>query len=83
MNDALCDKLVYGLSDENIQNRLLSEKDLAFPKACEIALAVETATKEAKSLKSRDSQNVLQILGSKVNFQKKKGSSSKPNNSIK
>ena len=46
LNDALRDRLVYGLHNELIQKRLLSEPDLSLAKASEIALAMEAAAKD-------------------------------------
>ncbi|XP_054709549.1 glucose dehydrogenase [FAD, quinone]-like [Uloborus diversus] len=60
LNDALRDKLVCGLQSEQIQNKLLSEKDVDFAKASELALAMETASRETKSLKE-ENQSVLKI----------------------
>ena len=41
--EALCDKLVCGLTDEAIQRRLLAEADLPLTKALTLAQAMETA----------------------------------------
>ncbi|XP_054710970.1 uncharacterized protein K02A2.6-like [Uloborus diversus] len=60
LNDALRDKLVCGLQSEQIQNKLLGEKDVDFAKASELALAMETASRETKSLKEQN-QSVLKI----------------------
>ncbi|XP_015926263.1 uncharacterized protein [Parasteatoda tepidariorum] len=51
LNDALREKLVCGLQSEQIQNKLLSENDINIIKASELALAMETASRETKSLK--------------------------------
>ncbi len=50
LNDALRDKFVCGLAGELYHRRLLSEKDLTFKKACDIALALELAHKDTKEL---------------------------------
>lgn len=63
LDDAIRDKLVCGLADQQIQNRLLSEGKLDFGKTCEIALAMETASKEAKSFSVRE-DSVLKISNS-------------------
>ncbi|GBO04466.1 hypothetical protein AVEN_59363-1 [Araneus ventricosus] len=63
LNDALRDKLVCGLQSEQFQNKLLREKDIDLAKASEMALAMETASREAKSLKG-DSLNVFKIHSS-------------------
>ncbi|GBO38636.1 hypothetical protein AVEN_122174-1 [Araneus ventricosus] len=77
LNDALRDKLVCGLQSEQIQNKLLSEKDIDFAKASEMALAMETASRETKSLEG-DSLNVFKIHSSdkvkQIKFPQRKGS---------
>lgn len=70
LDDAIRDKLVCGLTDHQIQNRLLSEANLDFKKTCEIALAMENASKEARSLKGRE-DTVLKISNSKMKFKNK------------
>ena len=51
LNDMLRDRLVCGINDEKIQLKLLSEKDtLTFEDAMDLALAMETATKNAREL---------------------------------
>ena len=47
LNQILRDKLIPGLhkSHRNIQQKLLGEADITFSKACETALAMETASK--------------------------------------
>lgn len=50
LNDTLRDRLVCGLLNENIQKRLLSEKDLTYEKALEISLSMESAQKDVKEL---------------------------------
>ena len=50
LNDALRDRLVYGLGKESIQKRLLTEAELTFKKACKIAQAMEMADKNASEL---------------------------------
>lgn len=42
LSEALRDKLVFGVSNNSIQSKLLSEKDLTFEKACEIARGMES-----------------------------------------
>ena len=43
LNDMLRDRLVCGVNNEKIQQRLLAEKDLTFAKAMELASAIESA----------------------------------------
>ena len=51
LGDALRDRLVCGIKNENIQKRLLSESDLKLDKAIEIATAMETAARDAVELR--------------------------------
>ena len=55
LNDALRDRLVCGLRYESVQKRLLSEPDLTFKRALEIAQSLEAADKNAKALKGTES----------------------------
>ena len=48
----LRDRLVYGIEDPKVQQRLLAEPDLSFDKAFELALASETANQNAKDLQA-------------------------------
>ena len=52
LNDMLRDCLVVGINDDHIQRRLLSEGDLSFEKALEIALGIEAAAKNARAIRS-------------------------------
>ena len=52
LNKALRDKLVCGLQNMQIQRRLLSEAKLKYSKALEIAIAMETAVRDASELHS-------------------------------
>ena len=45
-------RLVWGIMDDKIQRRLLSEKDLTFKKAYEIAISMEAAEKGVMDLQS-------------------------------
>ena len=58
LNEALRDRLVCGLYRESTQKRLLTEVDLTFKKACEIAQAMEMADKNASELNSEATQGV-------------------------
>ena len=55
LDQALRDRLVCGLQSESIQKRLLAEADLTLKRATELALGMEAADRNAKSLKSMDS----------------------------
>ena len=50
LNDMLRDRLVCGINSSKIQQRLLAEKDLTLDKAVDLALGMETATKNVKEL---------------------------------
>ncbi|XP_057202332.1 uncharacterized protein K02A2.6 [Triplophysa rosa] len=52
LNDALRDRLVCGIVNESTQKRLLTEADLTFKCAVEIAVAMETAARDAVELRS-------------------------------
>uniref|UniRef100_A0A3B3RZC6 Retrotransposon gag domain-containing protein n=1 Tax=Paramormyrops kingsleyae TaxID=1676925 RepID=A0A3B3RZC6_9TELE len=43
LDEALRDRLVSGLISESIQRKLLTEKDLTFARACELAQSIELA----------------------------------------
>lgn len=48
LNDALRDRFVSGLKSEDVQRRLLSRTGLTFKTACEMALAMEMASRNAQ-----------------------------------
>ena len=50
LNDALRDRFVCGLLNENIQQKLLLETKLTFESACTIALNIEMAIKHSKNM---------------------------------
>jgi transposase InsO family protein len=54
LNDALRDKFVCGLKDSHTQRKLLTEENLTFVKAIEIATNNETAAKDAGQLKGKE-----------------------------
>lgn len=60
LNDTLRDRFVCGQKHEHIQKRLLTESDLTFAKAVEIAMAMEIATKDAFELQSKRNTNLSQ-----------------------
>ena len=51
LDKMLRDRLVCGINDDRIQQRLLAEPILDFAKALQIALAMESAAKDSKQLK--------------------------------
>ena len=58
LSDLLQDRRVVGVQDERIQRRLLSDRDLKFQKAYEVAPAMELAAKNAEQLSARASVDV-------------------------
>jgi len=62
LEDMLRDKLVCGIKDDRIQRRLLAEPQLKFPKAMEIATAMETAAKNAQDLQTPESKPTVHKL---------------------
>lgn len=61
LNDALRDRLVCGLTNEHIQRKLLVEADLNYEKAKAIAIASETATKDAEELRKQPNSDVNKL----------------------
>ena len=53
LNDMLRDRLVCGIRDRRLQQRLLAETDLTFKKALEISQAIEAAERNAKDLQTK------------------------------
>ena len=52
LSEMIRDRLVVGVSNDQIQRRLLSERKLTFEKAREMAIAMEAASKDVTELKS-------------------------------
>ena len=48
------DRLVCGINDDRIQRRLLSEKELTYARAYDIAISMETAAKNVLDLQTKD-----------------------------
>ena len=65
LNDMLRNRIVCGINDQRIQHRLLLESDLTLTKAMELLLAMESADKDANTLKTgatgTSAQPVLQL----------------------
>ena len=59
LDEALRDKFVNGIKNENILKRLLSEANLTFDKALEIANLLNSASDASKHLKAYDNINKL------------------------
>ena len=47
LEDSLRDQFVWGVASENIKRRLLSEKDLTYQKAIDLAVSLEAAGRDA------------------------------------
>ena len=69
---ALRDKFVCGLSNDSIQRKLLSEKDLTFEKACQSALSMEAVSEKTKELNSATSACVINAVKPKYKSQSQK-----------
>ena len=65
LEESLRDHFVCGLRTENMRKRLLTEKNLTFTKALEIAQSLETATKDAQRLKQEASGAVHSVTSPK------------------
>jgi hypothetical protein len=53
LNESICDRVVFGLRSEAIQNKLLAEKDLTLEMAIHISQAMETASRDAIELQAK------------------------------
>ena len=56
LNDMLRDRLICGINDARIQRRLLAEAEIDFPKALQIAQAMESADRDAQDLQTLQSE---------------------------
>ncbi|XP_072384442.1 uncharacterized protein [Diabrotica undecimpunctata] len=62
LNKALRNQFVFGLRNQNIQTRLLEYKDLTMEQALEVAVSMETSTRDAARLqKSNTSANINKV----------------------
>ena len=61
LNEMLCDRLVCGVEEPKIQQRLLAEPDLSYDKAFELALALQSSDKNAKDLQPTASPTFNQV----------------------
>lgn len=61
LQDALRDRFVCGLKTESTQKRLLTEAALTFQKAVEIAVSMETATRESQQLSGSLKVNAMSL----------------------
>jgi hypothetical protein len=64
LDEALRDRLVCGISSKTTQERLLCEGQLDFKKACQMAIAQETAVHDARQLQKGTSSDVHNIKSS-------------------
>ena len=71
LNDTLRDRLVCGLKNEQIQKQLLSKSTLTLPKATEIAVAMETASKDASELRHQQVSGVNKLFQKQKPFHRK------------
>ena len=62
----LRDRLVCGISDTRIQRRLLSEPDLTYKRAFELAQAIEAAERNAHNLQGQRSETIHMTQPSKT-----------------
>ncbi|XP_061878364.1 uncharacterized protein K02A2.6-like [Entelurus aequoreus] len=61
LQDALRDRLVCGLNSESIKKRLLTEKDLTYQRAVELAVSIETVARESQQLSSSQKVNAVSL----------------------
>ena len=59
LEEALRDRLVMGLKDESTQRALLTEKDLMFEQAVEVAIAREAAVRDVREFGQNNNSNRL------------------------
>ena len=65
LEDMLRDRLVCGVNDDRIQRRLLSELNLTFARAFELAQALESAEKHAKDLQQKQPSASIMAIRTK------------------
>ncbi|GFS07432.1 polyprotein [Elysia marginata] len=68
LEEMLRDRLVCGIIDRRIQQRLLSEGTLTFPKALEIAQAMKTAADNVQDLLSSRTDQVCLVKGQSSSY---------------
>ena len=61
LEDSLRDRFVFGLRAEGIRKRLLTESNLTFAKAIEVAQSVETASKDAQQPSEQVSSKIHSV----------------------
>ena len=69
LEEMLCDRLVVGVRDDNLRRKLLTQTDTGFQKAGRLAIAHETAVRDARMVNTgRDVQTVtaeVHLLGNR------------------
>ena len=65
LEEMLCDHLVGGINDERLQRHLLSEPELTFQKAFDLAQAHESAAKYVKDLQASQSPGEVHAVSNK------------------
>ena len=65
LDDILCDRLVCGINDERIQQRLLAETNLTFQRAFELAQALEAAARHARDLQQKSPVESIHAIRSR------------------
>ena len=63
LNNMHRDRIVCGVRDKHIQQRLLAEGNLTLQKALDIALSMEHAVKNAATRRGKDSDQAIAALG--------------------
>ena len=61
LDEMLRDRIVCGINDDRIQQRLLSEKGLTYKKALELSQGLETAAKNVRELQSTKLEQPAQV----------------------
>ena len=82
LEQALRDRLVCGLSNENIQKRMLAESALDWKKAQELALAMDSAEQGAKSFTDKPVKSEVHAVSRERQFRSNK-SGFRSNNQMK
>ena len=76
LENVLCDRLACGIQDSHIQRRLLAEPNLTFGKAFELAQALKSADRDAKTLLSVPP--AVHAVTNSYNPQNRRSNSKKP-----
>lgn len=73
LNDMIRDRLVVGIASDRIQRRLLSERELTFARAKELAVSMETAEHNAEEMRPSDRQSGETVHKSELQVPRKAG----------